>query len=164
MKGGQMSRDMTVYVDDNGRAFHLYSSEDNLTLQLAELTKDYLGYTGRYWRIAPSGQNEAPTLFKKNGSYWLITSGCTGWAPNKARLFRASKLTGPWQQLDCPAVGRGADKTFGGQGTYVMPDKDRPGEFLFMADIWTPKRLSHSRHLWIPIRFVNGLPRLQVEE
>lgn len=33
-----------------------------------------------------------------------------------------------------------------------------------MADIWTPKRLSHSRHLWIPIRFVNGLSRLQVEE
>lgn len=68
MKGGQMSRDMTVYVDDNGRACHLYSSEDNLTLQLAELTKDYLGYTGRYWRIAPSGQNEAPTLSRKTAA------------------------------------------------------------------------------------------------
>lgn len=164
MKGGQMSRDMTVYVDNDGRAYHLFSSEDNLTLQLAELTKGYLDYTGRYWRIAPSGQNEAPTLFHKNGFYWLITSGCTGWAPNKARLFRAKKITGPWEQLDCPAKGKGADTTFGSQGTYVMPDKDRPGEFVFMADIWTPKQLSHSRHLWIPIVFEDGKPILGISD
>lgn len=161
MKGGQMSRDMTVYVDDDGRAYHIFSSEDNLTLQVAELTKDYLDYTGRYWRIAPSGQNEAPTIFKKNGYYWLITSGCTGWAPNRARAFKAQHITGPWEQLDSPTRGEGADKTFGSQGTHIMPDPSRPGEFLFMADIWTPKRLSHSRHLWIPITFEDGQPVLR---
>lgn len=160
MKSGQMSRDMTVYVED-GKAYHLYSSEDNLTLQLAELTDDYLGYTGRYWRIAPSGQNEAPVLIKHDGTYWLITSGCTGWEPNEARLFRASKLTGPWEQLPCPARGEGAKTTFGGQGTYAIPDPQREGEYIFMADIWTPQQLSHSRHLWIPIRFENGLPVLE---
>lgn len=158
--GGQMSRDMTVYVED-GKAYHLFSSEDNLTLQLAELTKDYLGYTGRYYRIAPAGQNEAPVLIKRDGVYWLITSGCTGWAPNKARLFRATKLSGPWEQLDCPARGEGCETTFGGQGTYAIPDPARPGEYIFMADIWTPKQLSHSRHLWIPITFEDGKPVLR---
>ncbi len=85
MEGGQMSRDMTLFVDDDGKAYHIYSSEDNLTLQIAELSDDYLGHTGRYIRIFPGGHNEAPAIFKKDGTYWMITSGCTGWEPNKAR-------------------------------------------------------------------------------
>ena len=41
LEGGQMSRDMTLYVDDDGIAYHIYSSEENLTLQIAQLTDDY---------------------------------------------------------------------------------------------------------------------------
>ncbi len=44
--GGQMSRDMTLYVDEDGKAYHIYSSEENLTLQIAELSDDYLSHTG----------------------------------------------------------------------------------------------------------------------
>lgn len=158
MKGGQMSRDMTVYVDDDGRAYHLFSSEDNLTLHLAELTKDYLDYTGRFYRIAAGGQNEAPCLFKKDGYYWLITSGCTGWAPNKARMFRAQTLKGPWEQLETPFKGKDAQTTFHSQGTYIMEDPLKKGEFIFMADRWNPRKLSDSRYIWLPIAFENGLP------
>ena len=32
---GQMSRDMTLFVDDDGTAYHIYSSEENLTLHIA---------------------------------------------------------------------------------------------------------------------------------
>lgn len=46
-----MSRDMTLFVDDDGKAYHIYSSEDNLTLQIAELSDDYLSHTGKYIRI-----------------------------------------------------------------------------------------------------------------
>ena len=68
---------MTVYVDDDGKAYHIYSAEENLTLNIAELADDYLDYTGRYVRVAPGGQNEAPAIFKRDGVYWMITSGCT---------------------------------------------------------------------------------------
>jgi len=44
---GQMSRDMTLFVDDDGKAYHIFSSEENLTLHIAELTADYLHHTGR---------------------------------------------------------------------------------------------------------------------
>ena len=77
LEGGQMSRDMTLFVDDDGKAYHIYSSEDNLTLQIAELSDDYLSHTGKYIRIFPGGHNEAPAIFKKDGIYWMITSGCT---------------------------------------------------------------------------------------
>lgn len=95
-KTGQMSRDMALYVDDNQKAYHIYSSEENKTLHIAELTDDYLDYTGKYYRIDPAGWNEAPALFKKDGRYYMITSGCTGWRPNPARLLTADNIWGPW--------------------------------------------------------------------
>lgn len=153
--GGQMARDQTVYVDDDGKAYHIYSSEENLTLQIAELTDDYTAHTGRYVRVAPGGQNEAPAIFKHNGTYWMITSGCTGWAPNKARMFKASSIFGPWEQLLTPCVGPDADKTFGGQSTYVLQLGDN---FVFMADIWCPEHPSDARYIWLPITFADGVP------
>lgn len=161
LEGGQMSRDMTVFVDDDGKAYHVFSSEDNLTLHLAELTDDFLDYTGRYTRIAPGGQNEAPTLFKRSGQYWLITSGCTGWDPNEARMFCASSLWGPWKQLPSPFEGEGANRTFGGQGTYVLKVEGREDGFIFMADVWNPRHLRRSAHIWLPIEFQDdGTPHI----
>ena len=120
LDGGQMSRDMTLYVDEDGKAYHIYSSEENLTLQIAELSDDYLSHTGNYVRVAPAGHNEAPAIFKKDGTYWMITSGCTGWAPNEARMFSSSSIFGPWSQHPNPCVGPKSELTFGGQSTYIL--------------------------------------------
>ena len=73
-----------------------------------------------------------------------------GWAPNTARLMRADSIMGTWTQLPNPCVGPAADTTFGGQSTYIMPHE---GGFTFMADIWNPKDLGNSRHIWLPIEF-----------
>ena len=155
---GQMARDQTVHVDDDGKAYHIFSSEDNLTLQIAELSEDYTFHTGRFVRVAAGGQNEAPAIFKKDGTYWMITSGCTGWEPNKARMFSARDIMGPWKQHESPCVGPKADLTFGGQSTYVLKVEGRRDAFIFMADIWRPKHPSDARYIWLPIDFKNGLP------
>ena len=151
LKGGQMSRDMTLFVDDDGKAYHIYSSEENLTLQIAELTDDYMEHSGKYIRIFPGGHNEAPALFKHRGKYWMITSGCTGWAPNEARMFSAPSIWGPWTQHPHPFIGKGAEKTFGGQSTFVLSLPDN--KYIFIADIWRPKSLMYSGYIWLPIEF-----------
>lgn len=151
--GGQMSRDMTLYIDDDGKAYHIYSSEENLTLQIAELSEDYTYHTGRFVRVAPAGQNEAPAIFKRNGRYWMITSGCTGWAPNEARMFTATNIMGPWEKLPSPCVGPDAKITFGGQSTYIQKVEGKNDAFIFMADIWRPKHPSDARYIWLPITF-----------
>ena len=112
----------------------------------------------RYEGVALSVSEEAGN-FKKDGTYWMITSGCTGWAPNAARLFSAPSIWGPWTQHPNPCRGEGSDKTFGGQSTYVL---QLPGNrYLFMADIWRPKSLMYSEYLWIPVRFdEEGMPYL----
>ena len=152
---GQMSRDMTLFVDDDGKAYHIFSSEENFTLHIAELTGDYLHHTGRYTRMAPGGQNEAPAIFKHDGTYWMITSGCTGWAPNEARMFSAPSIWGPWTQHPNPCRGPLAEKTFNGQSTYILPVGD---QYIFMADIWRPYHPIDARYIWLPIEFEDGKP------
>ena len=161
-KTGQMSRDMALYVDDNQKAYHIYSSEENKTLHIAELTDDYLDYTGKYYRIDPAGWNEAPALFKKDGRYYMITSGCTGWRPNPARLLTADNIWGPWtRHPDNPAIGNDSETTFHSQSTYILPVQGRENTFIFMADRWKPQNAIDGRYVWLPIEFENGLPVLK---
>ncbi|HKJ43888.1 MAG TPA: glycoside hydrolase family 43 protein, partial [Sunxiuqinia sp.] len=157
-ESGQMSRDMTLFVDDDGKAYHIHASEDNLTIHISQLTDDYQSFSGKYIRVAPAGHNEAPALFKKDGIYYLTTSGCTGWAPNAARMFNASSIWGPWEALGNPCVGDDADLTFHSQSTFVLPVQGKKDAFIFMADRWKPKNPNDGRYIWLPIQFENGKP------
>lgn len=163
--GGQMARDQTVYVDDDGRAYHIYSAEENLTLNIAELDSTYTRHTGRYIRVAPGGHNEAPAVMKHGGKYWMITSGCTGWAPNEARMMSADSLMGQWTIHPNPCRGEDAKLTYGGQSTYIMPIAGAEGKFVAMFDRWRPKNLRDSRYVWLPVLFTpDGTPYLDWKE
>jgi hypothetical protein len=148
-----MARDMTVFVDDDGKAYHVFSSEENYTLDLAELTPDYTGHTGKFIRIYIGHQTEAPALFKRNGIYYMIGSGCTGWAPNAARWFSAKSIWGPWTYHGNPCQGPDSKITYGGQSTHVLPVAGKKDAFIFIADKWTPKDAIDGRYLWLPINF-----------
>lgn len=159
---GQMARDMTLYVDDEGTGWHVFSSEENRTLHMARLTPDFLAHDGRYWRVLPGGRNEAPAIFRARGRYYMIASGLTGWDPNPARSYVADSISGPWTSLGNPV--RGTDEqmetTFGGQSTHVLPVTGPNGEerFIFMADIWRPKNAIDGRHVWLPIEWEGDKP------
>ena len=161
--GGQMARDMTLFVDDDGKAYHLYASEDNGTLHISLLSDDYLSPAGRYVRVFPGGFNEAPALFKHAGRYFLITSGCTGWAPNQARVSAAPSIWGPWEELGNPCFGsdRQTASTFDSQSTYVLPVPGRKDAFIFVSDRWRPANASDGRYVWLPIRFRHGVPTIE---
>jgi len=158
---GQMSRDMTVFVDDDEKAYLIHSSEDNLTLHISELTDDYLGFTKEWTRVEPAGHNEAPTVFKKDGFYYMITSGCTGWDPNAARSFKSTSLWGPWEAIGNPCVGKDAHLTFYSQSTFVLPVQGKKDQFIFMADRWNPKNPIAGSYVWLPIQFDNEKPILK---
>lgn len=153
LPGGQMARDMNVFVDDNGKAYHIFSAEENFTLDIAELNDDFTGHTGKFARVYVGHQTEAPAIFKHNGIYYLIGSGTTGWAPNPARWFSSTSIYGPWTYHGNPCVGSGSEITFGGQSTYVLPVTGKKDAFIFIADKWTPKDAIDGRYLWLPITF-----------
>ncbi len=161
-ESGQMSRDMTLFVDDDGKAYHIHAAEDNYTLHISQLSDDYLSFTGRYVRVLPGGHNEAPAVFKRKGKYYLLTSGCTGWAPNAARSAVADSIWGPWKSLGNPCVGvnpktiMGPEKTFGGQSTFVLAIPGKTDAFIAMFDMWRPRNAIDGRYMWLPIRFTEN--------
>jgi hypothetical protein len=154
--GGQMARDMTLFQDDDGRAYHFYSSENNATLHVSRLTDDYLKPAGEYVRIFPGRFMEAPAVFKRDGKYYLIASGCTGWDPNPARSAVATNIFGPWTELGNPCRGPDAEQTFQAQSTFVLPVAGQPGQFIAMFDRWNKWNLADSRYVWLPIEFKDG--------
>ncbi|WP_439504374.1 glycoside hydrolase family 43 protein [Sediminibacterium sp.] len=160
---GQMARDMTLFVDDDGKAYHIHSSENNQTLHFAELTDDYQNFTGKYTRVLEGKANEAPAIFKKDGKYYMISSGTTGWDPNPARLSVADHIQGPWKELGDPSRGTEAQNktTFWSQSTYIIPVMGKKNAFIYMGDRWTPKNAIDGRYIWLPILFEDGKPILR---
>lgn len=152
---GQMARDMTLFKDDDGKAYHIYSSEENSTLHIALLDEDYTSHTGQYVRIFADRFMEAPAMFKKDGKYYLIMSGCTGWAPNAARSAVADSIFGEWKELGNPCLGEGAETTFESQSTFVVrvvgTDK-----YIYMGDRWCPENPIGGTYVWLPINFTDN--------
>lgn len=150
---GAMSRDITLFKDDDGQAYIFFSSENNGTLHICRLSEDYLEPTEEVTRNFINAHREAPAVFKRGGSYYIVSSGCTGWDPNVAEYAVAKTIMGPYETVGNPCVGHGADITFRGQSTYVFRLEDGSNRFVFMADIWKKENLSDSRYIWLPIEF-----------
>lgn len=154
-----MARDQTLFVDDDGKAYHLYASEDNKTLHISLLSDDYLQPSGKFVRVFENRLMEAPAICKRKGKYYFIGSGCTGWAPNAARSAIADSMFGPWKELDNPCVGinpankLGPEKTFGGQSTYILPVQGKSDAFIALFDLWRPKNAIDGRYIWLPVQF-----------
>lgn len=165
-EGGQMSRDMALFVDDDMKAYHIGSSEDNATLQIRELTEDYTLFTGKYVRVFPNGHNEAPAIFKRKGKYYMFASGCTGWDPNPGRSAVANHIMGPWFYLGNFALGDEQQQktTFRSQSTCVIKVQGYDDAYIYCGDRWNKRNLSDSRYIWLPISWDNDRPTVRWHE
>jgi hypothetical protein len=154
---GFQSRDMTVFKDEDGKAYLIFGSGWHDRIVIAEMSEDYLSLTGEYTThlhtSGPPEGREAPAMFKRMGKYYLITSGTTGWFPNPACCDVADDINGPYRNMGNPCVGPYAGQTFIGQSTFVLPVQDMEDAYIFMADRWIPTDLKNSRYIWLPIRF-----------
>lgn len=163
--GGQMARDMTLFVDDDGKAYQFYSSEGNPAMHVSLLTDDYLKPAGKYARIFVGRSMEAPAVFKRSGKYYLFASGCTGWEPNAARSAVADNILGPWTELKNPCRGVDADKTYYCQSTHVLPVQGLKDAYIAMFDRWKQWNLSDSRYVWLPVEFdTAGTPSVRWQD
>ena len=91
----------------------------------------------------------------------MITSGCTGWAPNAARLLTADSILGTWTRHPNPCRGEEAELTFRSQGTFILPVQGKKDAFIFLADRWKPENPIDGRYVWLPIEFEDGMPVLR---
>ncbi|WP_437627800.1 RICIN domain-containing protein [Sorangium sp. So ce1151] len=152
-KRGYMSRDCGLFVDDDKKAYFISASNENYDLNLYELTPDYLAIERLTAVLFPGGHREAPALFKRNGTYFLLTSGATGWSPNQAKYATSRALGAGWSAMTNVADGT----TYHSQSTYVLPVQGSAGTaYLYMGDRWAGAwsgRVNDSTYVWQPISF-----------
>lgn len=112
--GDGMLRDMTLFKDDDGTAYVVYSSEENATTIIHKLNDEYTGLSGDledisqntpanftegvdYVRVFAGQYREAPAMFKDGDTYYLITSGQSGWNPNPCQYsYVEGDIFGEW--------------------------------------------------------------------
>ncbi|MCR5342652.1 MAG: xylosidase/arabinofuranosidase [Butyrivibrio sp.] len=155
------SRDMNLFKDDNGKAYVIYSSDGNANMYIAELDDTYTGLAadtegakyGENYNMISKNMREAPAMFKYEGRYYLITSGCTGWSPNQASYAVTTDLMSKWTVMGDPCTEDTYKTTYDTQSTCVIPVDPEAGKFIYMGDRWFEDRLKDSRYVWLPIEF-----------
>jgi hypothetical protein len=152
-KPGYMSRDCTLFVDDDAKGYFISAADENYDLNLYELTPDYLGIQRLVATLFPQGHREAPALFKRDDVYFLLTSGATGWDPNQAQYATSRSLESGWSSMTNVADGN----TFYSQSTFVLPVEGSEGtSYLYLGDRWAGAwggRVNDSTYVWQPITF-----------
>jgi hypothetical protein len=151
--GEHMSRDLTVFVDSDGTGYMASAANENYDLHIYRLTADYTGIAGLTANPWPGGHREAPALFKRNGVYFMLTSGATGWSPNQQQYATASSPAGPWSAM----TNVGDLTAYGSQTAYVLPVQGTSGtSYLYLGDRWGNSfggTVNDSRYVWLPLTF-----------
>ncbi|MEV6350953.1 RICIN domain-containing protein [Actinoplanes sp. NPDC051851] len=146
--GTYMSRDITLYQEGTD-AYMISAADENKDLQIYKLTADYLNVStlvGNFWN---DNSREAPALFKRGSTYFMLTSGTSGWYPNQAKYATASSISGPWTAF----TNVGDSTTYASQPAYVLQLGD---SFLYMGDRWAGAwggTVNSSEYVWLPISF-----------
>jgi hypothetical protein len=148
-----MSRDITLFRDDDGTGYMISAANENADLHVYRLTPDYLGIAARVQRLWPGSSREAPAMFKRNGVYFLLTSAATGWSPNQQKYATATSVTGTWSGL----ANVGDATAFGSQTAFVLPVQgSQTTSYLYLGDRWagaTGGPVNDSQYVWLPLEF-----------
>lgn len=149
---GHMSRDITAFVDTDGAGYMISAANENYDLHVYRLTSDFTGVAAlvRQW---VGDHREAPALFKRNGVYFMLTSGATGWSPNQQRYSTATSITGAWSAWQNAGDAAG----YGSQTAFVLPVQgSQATSYLYLGDRWAgavSRPVNESRYVLLPVRF-----------
>jgi len=153
---GYDSRDMTVFRDDDGTAYLISATSVNADLNVYQLTADYLGVDHLVQTLWAGSYREAPAMFKRNGVYFLLTSGATGWAPNQQKYATATSVAGTWSSLSNVGDSTG----YASQAAYVLPVQgSSTTSYLYLGDRWAGAwggSVNSSNYVWLPLTFASN--------
>ena len=150
---GFESRDQTVFQDEDGAGYLVSATASNADLNIYRLSSDYIQPEELVAHLWPGAFREAPAIFVRDGVYFLVSSGATGWDSNQAKYATATDLAGPWTDL----ADFGDAEAFDSQTAYVLPVNGSEGTtYLYQGDRWAGARgglVNESDYVWLPLEF-----------
>lgn len=126
---GYMSRDCTLFQDDDGTAYFISAARDNADLHIYRLADDYMNVEALVHRLWQGEYREAPAVVKIEDVYYMLSSFCTGWAPNQGKYAFADSMQGRWSRL----FPIGDETTYQSQPAFILK---KEGRVLYFGDRW----------------------------
>lgn len=147
--GGHKAGDFDMIADGATGKGYLYFDADHRSMLCMELTEDFL-HAGKeiarsYPDLNPPFTREGPALFEANGKKYMITSGMTGYVPNKSDCAMAEGWDEPFTSIGNPHVSDESDASFNSQISKIFKVEGKNGLYIAMADRWIPTYLVDSR-------------------
>lgn len=152
------SRDQTLFVDTDGKAYHFCSTDMNTNINISLLRNDYLEPTLTDTKILKGLKYEAPSIFKVGDIYYGVFSGCTGWDPNPGKMAYTTNILKEWNIGPNFAVDKLKDVTYNSQSNYVFQIPGKEKAFIYMGDRWNRNAPGESHLVWLPISMRSGYP------
>ncbi len=126
---GYMSRDCTLYQEEDGTAYFISAARDNADLHVYRLTEDYMNVDCLVHKLWQGEYREAPAVVKDGKSYYMISSFCTGWAPNQGKYAESDSMEGRWSSL----MEISDETTYHSQAAFILKVN---GKMLYFGDRW----------------------------
>lgn len=148
---GHESRDIGMYFEpDTKKAYIGYAADHvNLTIRMVELSDDYLTTTTNDVDI--KAHCEGPGILKKDGTFFLLTSQCSGWTPNPGTYYTAPSVMGPYTRQGSPFIGDVGNNSFNSQPCFIFKIPGYKGAYLYMGDRWNGGGRPESQYVFLPI-------------
>lgn len=175
---GMNSGDFDLFVDDDQKAYLIFGKV-HTEIIIADLNEDYTNVTGNNTShlhfYGPPIAREAPAVFKRDGEYFMITSGTTSYYPNPSLTAKAESIHGPWYIIGNPCIDDIDENSFNSQISSVLK-VDGKDQYIAIGDRWVVDleaeyqrsswniNTSISEYIWLPFEFVDGLPMLKWQE
>ncbi len=151
---GRESRDMSVFVDDDGTGYLTFATDGNANFAIAKLTSDYRNVSSIVYQFN-NVRYEGSGILKRNGVYSLIVSHQSGWAPNDDLVLTASSLAGPWSSPS--NIAPSGLNTYDSQNNFDLPIAgSSQTSYIYMGDRWRVDYLGLSTYVWYPFDVANG--------
>ncbi len=159
---GIKTGDISVFKDDDGKAYYLYelndnrNGSDNYSLGFSLMTPDYLGLEKRMQQWSNSDR-EASLMMKDHGVYYYMTSKMLWITSTETQYFTAPDIGGPWTTRLVPVIAPGntAKNSWDTQCDFVFPFKGIEDTVqMYCGDRWErPDPARGGDYVWLPITF-----------
>jgi len=159
---GYMSRDCTLWQEEDGTAYFISASRDNADTHVYRLAEDYLNVEALVGSLWQGEYREAPAVMKKDGTYFMFSSYCTGWDPNQGKYAFSDSMEKAFSVLK----NFGDETTFDSQPAFILPlDSSKGRQYLYVGDRWSGNEYFSSGYIFLLIRFDEaGMPYITWNE
>jgi hypothetical protein len=155
---GANTGDMSVFKDDDGKAYYCWEIWNNGTKSqaLALMTWDYIGLEKKIQTWSNSDR-EANCIMKRRGKYYYLTSLMKNIDPSMTQYWTAPSVTGPWTTNLVSVIlpGDAANDSWSTQVDFVFAFKGTKDTVqMYDGDRWKQTETNRQGgYAWLPITF-----------